>query len=158
MLLCFLLSNIIVSANTFGHEQNYCKHISFQNHFTENNQSITSEKVGFDSENSKCLRPDFLKSKENNISVAIEKEIIFPSQNYLEVELAEQTEFFAFSNNISESDFSNQKSYIKLGGVGCVGKVARVATKGVNLADDAFVYVTPARASVAQSVQLTSIG
>lgn len=74
----------------------------------------------------------------NNSALAIEKENIFPSQNCLEVEFVEQTENFAISNGFSDSDFSSQKGYVRLGGVECVGKVVSNATEsstqgGLNL-------------------------
>lgn len=129
ILLGFLLSTKLVSASTFGHEQNDCNKICTFNHSVEDYQFITSENIGFNSESSKCIRPDFFNAKEKSISVAIEKQNIFPSQNCFEVELVKQIEDFVLSNNVYECDFSNQKSYIKLGGVECVGKVARVAAK-----------------------------
>lgn len=59
----------------------------------------------------------------NNNAFAIEKENIFPSQNSMKLELTRQAGVLVFSNAIPENDFSSQKSYIKLGGIVCVGKV-----------------------------------
>ncbi len=65
----------------------------------------------------------------NNKAFAIEKEIIFPSQNGSKTELAKEVNEFGLGSVILENDFSNQKSYIRLGGVECVGKVARIAAE-----------------------------
>ncbi len=66
----------------------------------------------------------------NSNAFANVKENIFSFQNCLEVELAKQVEDFVISNENFDCDFSSQKSYIRLGEVECVGKVARVAAKG----------------------------
>ncbi len=65
----------------------------------------------------------------NSTAFAIEKEIIFPSQNSLEIEFATQTEDYVISNTISECDFSSQKSYIRLGVIECGEKVVSNAAK-----------------------------
>lgn len=65
----------------------------------------------------------------NNNAYAIDKENNFPYQNSMKVELTRQAGVIVFSNAIPEYDFSSQKSYIKLGGVVCVGKVISKISK-----------------------------
>jgi hypothetical protein len=65
----------------------------------------------------------------NNSAFANEKENIFLSQNCSKVELAKEMTEFWLCSVISENDFPNQRSYIRLGGVEGVGKVVGVAAK-----------------------------
>ena len=98
----------------------------------------------------------------NSPAFAIDKEIIFSSQNSLEIEFAKQTEDYVISNTISECDFSSQKSYIRLGEADCGEKVylgastdfgyALVELLTLSLASE---YTIPARTATKTGTQFT---